>query len=178
MQVNITFRHAEPTEEYKTYVSDKLNKLKKYFDVVVDSHVILTHEKFRYTAEVIMNANGLRMNAKTEGPDFHTAIDGVFTKLDRQLSRYKEKVRGHKRMTPLEANTIRESVYSYESFAQETEPKIVQTGHYETHPKSVSDAVMEIDLTDKNFLVFTGDDGKVKVVYRREDGDYGLIEPE
>ena len=55
---------------------------------------------------------------------------------------------------------------------------MLQTEQYSTHPRSVDEAVMEIDLTEKAFLVFTDEDEKVKVVYRRDDGHYGLIEPE
>ncbi|TLN25721.1 ribosome-associated translation inhibitor RaiA, partial [bacterium] len=177
--VNITFRHTEPSDDLKGYVNEKLLKLKKYFDGATESHVILSQEKIRHMAEIVMNAGGLRLNAKYECADFHSAIDGVFAKLDRQLVRHKEKIKGHGgKAAAREKQPIRESVYDYESFEHSAGPKILKTEHYETHPKTIDEAVMEIDLTDKNFLVFTGDDGKVKVVYRRDDGDYGLIEPQ
>ncbi len=72
---------------------------------------------------------------------------------------------------------MREQVFAYESFEEEV-PRVIQTEHYTTHPMSVDEAVMEMDLTARPFLVFTAEDAKVKVVYRRDDGNYGLIDPE
>lgn len=178
MQVNITFRHVEPSDKIKEYALDKVQKLHKYFDGIVEGHVILSLEKIRHFAEFTLSANNIRMNAKDESGDFHSAIDGAIAKIERQLVRHKEKIKRHKGLTSRERHSMSEKVYAYESFTGETTPQIVQTEHYTSHPKSLDEAVMEIDLTDQQFLVFTDSDSKVKVVYRRPDGNYGLIEPE
>ena len=178
MQINITFRHVEPSEQLKEYCLEKLSRLHKYFDGMVEGHVILGLEKIRHVAEFTLSANSIRMNAKDESGDFHSAIDGAVAKIERQLVRHKEKIKRHKPHGARERRSMREQVYSYESFAGETGPLVVQTEHYTTHPKSLDEAVMEIDLTDQQFLVFTDSDNKVKVVYKRTDGNYGLIEPE
>jgi len=178
MHLNITFRHTDPSDALKEYTADKLGRLKKYFDGVVEGNVIFTQEKIRYEAEVTFSTNGLRLNAKFESTDFHSALDGVAGKMERQLVRYKEKIKRHKPMTNRERRSMKEQVYAYESFIEEGGPRIVQTEHYDSHRKSIDEAVMEIDLTDAPFLVFTDNDGMVKVVYRRADGNYGLIEPE
>lgn len=178
MQINITFRHVEPSETLKAYCLEKVEKLHKYFDGIVEGHVILGLEKIRHVAEFTLSANGIRMNAKDESGDFHSAIDGAVSKIERQLVRHKEKLKRHKPHGASERRAMREQVFSYDSFAGETAPLVVQTEHYTTHPKTLDEAVMEIDLTDQAFLVFTDSDNKVKVVYRRPDGNYGLIEPE
>lgn len=178
MQINITFRHVSPSETLKEYCLEKIQRLNKYFDGNVEGHVILGLEKIRHLAEFTLSANGLRMNAKEESGDFHSAIDGAIDKIERQLARHKEKVKRHKPHSVKERLPVREQVYSYESFAGESGPLVVQTEHYTMHPKTLDEAVMEIDLTDQNFLVFTDADNKVKVVYKRADGNYGLIEPE
>ncbi|MBI5014069.1 MAG: ribosome-associated translation inhibitor RaiA [Deltaproteobacteria bacterium] len=178
MQLNITFRHVDPSDALKTYASDKVDRLKKYFDGLVEGHVILSLEKIRHTAEVTLQANGIRVIAKGENSDFYSAVDNVAEKLERQLVRYKEKLKRHKPLTNRERRSLQEKVYAYESFQEEAAPRILQTDHYHTHPMSLDDAVMEMELADRPFLVFTDDDGRVKVVYRREDGHYGLIEPE
>ncbi len=177
MNLNITFRHAEPSDALKAYAVEKVERLRRYFDGLVEGHVILGQEKIRHTAEVTIQANGVRINAKDENVDFPTAIDGVVDKLERQLKRYKEKLKRHKPLSNRERRTLRERVYAYESFEEEL-PRIIQTDHYGADPRTVEEAVMEMDLAERSFGVFTGEDGRVKVVYRREDGHYGLIEPE
>lgn len=178
MNLNITFRHVEPSQSLKQHAREKVERLKKYFDGEVAGHVILGQEKIRHFAEVTLQANGFCVNAKEKNSDFFTAIDNVADKLERQLIRYKEKLKRHKPLTNRERRSLQERVYAYDSFEAEEVPLVIQTDHYATHPMSLDEAVMEMDLTDKKFLVFTGEDSHVKVVYRRDDGNYGLIEPE
>ncbi len=178
MNLNITFRHVEPSDALKEYATQKVQRLHKYFDGIVDGHIILGQEKIRHIAEVTLQANGIRINAKEENADFYTAIDNVVDKVERQLKRYKEKLKRKKPLRNREARMLRERVFAYESFEAEEAPRVIQTEHYATHPMSLDEAVMEMDLTNRPFLVFTDEDGRVKVVYRRDDGHYGLIEPE
>ena len=177
MNLNITFRHVDPSETTKSYATEKIGRLKRYFDGLVEGNVVLSQEKIRHLAEVTLQANGVRLVAKDETVDFHSAIDNVVDKLERQLKRYKEKLKRHKPLRNRERRSLQEKVYAYESFEEEA-PRVIQTEHYTTHPMSVEEAVMDMDLTDRPFLVFTDVDEKVKVVYRREDGNYGLIDPE
>lgn len=177
MNLSITFRHVEANDSVRSYAQDKVGRLKKYFDGLVEGHVVLSQEKIRHAAEVSLQANGVRINAKEENADFHTAIDNVVDKLERQLKRYKEKLKRHKPLSNRERRSLREQVYAYESFEEEA-PRVIQTEHYASHPMTVDEAVMEMDLSGRTFVVFTDEDSRVKVVYRREDGHYGLIEPE
>ncbi len=178
MQINITFRHVDPSDALKEYTLEKIQRFKKYFDGVVEGNVVLDLQKIRHLAEFTLNANGLRMNAKYESGDFHSAIDGAAAKIERQLARHKDKLKNHKPGSSRERRQLLEKVYSYESFETETGPAVVQTEHYDTHHKTIDEAVMEMDLTDQSFMVFTDEDDKVKVLYRRPDGNYGLIEPQ
>ncbi|NOY46232.1 MAG: ribosome-associated translation inhibitor RaiA [Deltaproteobacteria bacterium] len=183
MNLNITFRHAEPSDALKQYATEKVQRLHKYFDGIVDGHVVLTAEKIRHLAEVTLHANGTRIHAKEESTDFYSAVDNVVDKLERQLKRYKEKLKRHKPIRAREARAIQERVLAFvavegeEEGEEPTGPRVIQTEHYTSQPLSVEDAVMEMDLTDRAFLVFTDEDGQVKVLYRRDDGNYGLIEP-
>jgi len=177
MQINITFRHVEPSDALKIYAIEKVDRLKKYFEGLVEGHVIFSQEKIRHLSEVTLQANGIRVNAKEENSDFHSALDSVVDKLERQLVRYKEKIKRHKPLSNKERRSLQEKVYAYESFEEE-EPRVLQTDHYTTQPMSLDDAVMQLDLGNRPFIVFTDADNRVKVVYRRDDGHYGLIEPE
>jgi putative sigma-54 modulation protein len=177
MQLSITFRHVEPNDALKNYAMEKVDRLKKYFEGLVEGHVVFGLEKIRHTAEVTLQANGTRVNGKEENADFYSAIDNVVDKLERQLVRYKEKIKRHRPLTNRERRSLQEKVYAYESLVEEV-PRVIQTERYATHPMSLGEAVMELDLGDRPFLAFTDTDGRVKVVYRRPDGHYGLIEPE
>jgi putative sigma-54 modulation protein len=177
MNLNITFRHVEPNAALKNYAAEKVERLTKYFDGLVEGHLVLGVEKIRHMAEVTLRANGLRINAREENADFYSAIDNVVDKLERQLVRYKEKLKRHKPLTSRERRGVQEKVYAYESFEEET-PRVIQTEHYATEPMSVDEAVMQMDLTGRPFVVFIDEDDRAKVVYRRDDGHYGLIEPE
>lgn len=176
MNLNITFRHMDPSQTTKDYAIEKIGRLKRYFDGLVEGNIVFSQEKIRHQAEVTLLVNGVRINAKDETVDFHTAIDNVVDKLERQLKRFKEKLKRHKPLRNRERRGLQETVYAYESFEEEI-PRVIQTEHYDTHPLSVEEAVMEMDLSDRSFLVFTDVDEKVKVLYRREDGNYGLIDP-
>lgn len=177
MQINITFRHVEPSDALKSYAIEKVDRLKKYFDGLVEGHVIFSQEKIRHLSEITLQGNGIRVNAKEENADFHSALDSVVDKLERQLVRYKEKIKRHKPLTNKERRSFKEKVYAYESLG-EAELRVLQTDHYATQPMSLDDAVMQLDLGNRPFIVFTDADNRVKVVYRRDDGHYGLIEPE
>ncbi len=183
MNLNITFRHAEPSDALKQYAAEKIQRLHKYFDGIVDGHIVLTAEKIRHLAEVTIHANGTRIHAKEESTDFYSAVDNVVDKVERQLKRYKEKIKRHKPIRAREARAIQERVLAFvpaeggEAGEEPTSPRVIQTEHYTSQPLSVEDAVMEMDLTDRSFLVFMDEDGHVKVLYRRDDGNYGLIEP-
>ena len=96
MKISVTFRNAEGENWQKEYVEERLEKLKKYIDNPVDARVILSVEKFRNTAEINLTANGLNINSKEEEKDMHLAIDNAIEKIERQLKKHKEKIRGFK----------------------------------------------------------------------------------
>ncbi len=95
MQVSITGRHVELTDALKQYVEEKLQHLKHSFDQVVAVHVVLSVEKFRHRCEVTIQANRLNIHASHETDDMYASIDGVVDKLNRQLKRYRAKMRKH-----------------------------------------------------------------------------------
>ena len=99
-------------------------------------------------------------------------------KIERQLRRHKERIKKHKPRTNNSTTTLEETIYSSESFESESEPTVVKMENYFAKPMSVDEAVMQIDLLHQDFLVFTNaSNNSVSVIYRRKDGNYGLIEP-
>ena len=180
MRINVTFRHMETSEPVRSYVEDKLPKVKKYIDEPVEAQVVLSVEKkIRHKAEVSLTAKGITIKATDETADMYAAIDGVLDKLDRQLKRYKDKIKKHKPLSGRERR-VEKTVYTAESIDEaHPEPSIIKSDSFQVKPMSVDEAVMQMDLLEKEFLVFTdASSEEINVVYRRKDGNYGLIVPQ
>ncbi|BEH10114.1 MULTISPECIES: ribosome hibernation-promoting factor, HPF/YfiA family [Geobacter] len=179
MQITTTFRHMEQSEALKSYASEKLERVKKYIDEPITAQVFLTVEKIRHTAEVTLTAKGVTIKAAEETNDMYAALDAVIDKIERQLRRYKERLKEHKPSADNRALEIQKSVVTAESIEQRTEPVVIRSKTISIKPMSVEEAVMQMDLLHKDFLVFTDAATEaINVVYRRKDGNYGLIEPQ
>ncbi len=176
MRISLTFRNTEGENWQKEYVDERLNKIKKYIDRPMDVHAILSVEKFRNVVEVNMIADGLNINAKEEAKDMRLAIDNAVDKIERQLKRHKEKIRGHKtNMTRAEGIlAISGEVGEGE---EEQETKLVETRKVVLKPMSLEDAMMEMDVSRQRFIIYRDSSSEsVSLIYRRDDGNYTLIE--
>jgi putative sigma-54 modulation protein len=176
MKISLTFRNTEGEGWQKEYVDERLNKMNKYIDRPVDTHVILSVEKFRNVAEVNMIADGLNINAKEEAKDMHLAIDNAIEKIERQLKKHKEKMRGHKtNLTRAEGITAIGAMS--EEMDEEPETKLVETRKVVLKPMSLDDAVMEMDVSKQRFIIYRDSSSEnVSLIYRRDDGNYTLIQ--
>ena len=96
MRIDITARHFELTKALEDHVQDGLWTLKKYFDRLINAHVILSVEKYRQIAEITLKVSGLTLASKEESDDMYTSIDHALDKLERQVKRYKQKLQNHK----------------------------------------------------------------------------------
>ena len=179
MRINVTFRHMETSEPVRNYVEEKLIKVKKYIDEPVEAQVVLSVEKIRHKAEVSLGAKGITIKASEETSDMYAAIDGVLDKLHRQLKRYKDKIKKHKPLSGRDRR-VEKTIFTAESIDEgHDEPSIIKSDSFHVKPMSVDEAVMQMDLLDKEFLVFTDSSSdEINVVYRRKDGNYGLIVPQ
>lgn len=180
MQIAVTFRHMESSDPVRDYVEEKLAKVKKYIDEPIDAQVVLSvQKKIHHRAEVTMVAKGLTMKSAEEKDDMYAAIDLMVDKIERQLKKYKEKLKEHKGSDAIQRR-VDKSVISASSFDEGNgTPEIIRSHSFFVKPMSVEEAVMQMDLLDKDFLVFTDDRSEeMNVVYRRKDGNYGLIVPQ
>lgn len=113
MQILITARHVQVTEDVRSYVRDKANKLPRYYDRIHEIEVILDHESEQFSAEMIVRADHKQtLIAHETGPDTFVLIDTITSRLERQLKKLKEKRRNHKhdgKITPLEEKEEEES---------------------------------------------------------------------
>ena len=179
MQITTTFRHIEPSDALKSYAEEKLERVRKYIDEPITAQVFLTVEKIRHSADVTITAKGITIKASEETSDMYAAIDMVLDKIERQLQRYKERLKEHKPSAESTERLFQKSIVEAENIETRSEPIIVKSSTFSIKPMSVDEAVMQMDLLHKDFLVFTNAvDDAINVIYRRKDGNFGLIEPE
>jgi putative sigma-54 modulation protein len=172
MQTSVTFKNLDPSDHLKAYVSDKLNRFDKYLYNPGEASVVLSVEKFRHIAEVNIVGDRLTINGKEETEDMYSAIDMVLDKLEKQIKKNKQKVRERR------AGKGKSKPAMAEPIAMEDDEQQVMIQNIEFKPMDVDEAIMQMDLVENNFLVFTNArSDRVNVLYRRKDGHYGLIQP-
>lgn len=184
MNVTITGRRVEVTDALRAYIENGLAKVRHHFDKVIDVNVVLDVEKHRHIAEVNVHTNGLRMHGKEVSSDMYASVDAVLQKLDRQVRKYKDRINQHQ---PRHAREVRDYHHHIiERVLEEDRGESLDVTHRVVHrekltmkPMNVEEALMQLDLIDDAFLVFSNaDTQQVNVLYARDDGTYGLIEPQ
>jgi putative sigma-54 modulation protein len=176
----VTFRHVEPSESVKEYAREKVGKIQKYLDGPIEANVTLGVEKHRHEADVVIIANGLKIHGQETTGDLFSAIDLVMDKLDKQVKRYRDKLKnvGRGAKKGMESVAIKVDVFEAESMADE-QPTVIKTQRLTAKPMDVDEAAMQLDLSRDDFLVFLNSRTEVlNVIYRRADGNFGLIEPQ
>ncbi len=173
MQINVTFRHMDHSDELKDYINDRFARLKKYSDSPMNVNVVLTAEKFRKTAEVVITGDGIRAAAKQEHDDLRAAIDLVLDKIERQLKKFREKVKSRRtsgqNITPPPAAPAHEA---------EEADQVITIQKINPKPMSIEEAADQLQINGKGFLAFiNADTNRVNVIYWRKDGGLGLLEP-
>lgn len=179
MQIAVTFRHMEVSNPIREYAEEKVSRVKKFIDEPIDAQVVLSvAKKIRHKAVVTLTARGITIKGSEETGDMYAAIDAVVDKIERQLKRYREKIKEHKPHSGKERK-ISKAVLVAESVDEfHPEPEIIHTESFNVKPMAVEEAVMQMNLMHRAFLVFTeASTEEVNVVYMRKDGNYGLIVP-
>lgn len=184
MQVTVTFRNIEATDALRRYADAKLNRaVSKYFRRPLEGHVVLAVSKRRHSAEITVMADRMTLNAKEETGDLYSAIDLAVDKIERQAKKRKTKRSVHKSGASAPRPGATETGVLPEPEGQTGEraapPAVVRTERVAAKPMSVEEAVMQLEVSTNEFLVFRNAVNEtVNVLYRRKDGNYGLIEPD
>ncbi len=180
MQVTMTFRHMEQSDALKAYAEEKLERVTKYIDSPINVQVYFSVEKkIRHIVEIVINSKGISTKASEATHDMYAAIDAVIDKIERQLVRYKEKIKAHKPNGDEHGRQLSKRIFEADSIEASTDSVVIKTTTETAKPMSVEEAVMQMDLLHKDFIVFTdADSSEINVLYRRKDGNYGLIEPQ
>jgi len=174
MQVSVTFRNMDPSETLKAYSSEKCLRLSKYVSKPTDIHVVLAKQKYRSRAEIKITHGGVVMKGAENGEDMYSSIDLALDKVERQLRKLKDKRREHRSSQSV---TVRHGIVSHELAGDEEGARIVNSEEFSAKPMSIDEAVMQMDVANNDFLVFINSSTQeVNVIYKRRDGDVGLIE--
>lgn len=175
MQTSVTFKNLDPSDNLKTYVTDKLNRFDKLLDNPAEASVVLSVEKFRHIAEINIIGDRLNINGREETNDMYPAIDMVLDKLEKQIKRGKQKIRNRRAGAKTKGLDM---AFPEVAAGGGDRTREILVENIEYKPMDVDEAVMQMDLIDDNFLVFTdARTERVNVLYRRKNGDYGLIQP-
>lgn len=171
MKLNVIGRKLNVYEETKTLIAKKLEKLDKFFAEEGEATVTLSRKRGVSTIEVTINAGGTLFRSEQDADDFRAALDRCVDIIERQIR--KNKTRLAKRLR----NTVVPDMVAF-SEEEEDEELLIRTKEFSVKPMSVDEAILQMNLLGHDFYVYADDgDGKIHVVYRRKDGNYGLIIP-
>jgi putative sigma-54 modulation protein len=180
--VKVTGRHVSITEAIKNYAHSKVEHLHLDYPRIIEAHVILDVEKHRHFAEIILHCtNHITIESSHETDDMYASIDGVAAKTAQQMRKYKTKILRNHRPRGQSIRHIEEQVlHIEESFheVEESEPSVIKTERYPVKPMYVDEAVLQIEMSNRQFVVFlNAKTEKVNILYRRKGDGFGLIEP-
>lgn len=207
MKVHFTGRQVDISQAMKDFVTEKLDRISRYWTSVEGVNVTLSVEKYRHIAEISVQGKPFSLNGVEVTNDMYASVGAVMDKLERQAKKQKEKLwdrkkrRGNKEAIRQQLDTLgpegaegeaehgeemalegaeeeSEEAESSTGHADPSSPRVVRTHSFEVKPMSVEEAVLSLGGSRREFVVFrNADSEKVNVLYRRSDGDFGLIEP-
>jgi putative sigma-54 modulation protein len=195
MQLSTTFRHMDASQAVREYAADKLEKIRKYFNKdPIHAHAVFSVERgFHHVADLnITLPSGIVINAKETTEDMYSSIDLAAARIERQVRKWKDKIRDHKPHGG-PSTSVREMVITAEEVEPQPQPpvteppsttvtavagyNVIKDERFTARSMTVEDAVMQMNLLGDELLVFTdATSGRTVVLYRRKDGNYGLIE--
>lgn len=173
MVINVTARNTTIRDSFKTSLEKKLSKLNRFFDESTAANVIVIHESGRETVEVMIKADNMLYRSEKTTGDRLDSLDMVVDALFRQIVKNKNKLEKRLKKAAFEPG------FDYEFVGSEDSYKVVKSKKFTVKPMDVEEAILQMNLIGHNFYMFrNSDSGDICVVYRRKDGDYGLLEPE
>lgn len=195
--IHVTGRNVMVTEAMKDYAIDKVSKVERFTDRIIDVHVTMDIQRIEHRVDIVIKVGSVLIKSHAVTDDMYASIDKAVEKLQRQLRRYKQKLTDH-HARPLEVVDMRVNVLRNptdleldeinDAIEDETAKRAAGTFHKheivaeETMPLKVltlDEAVMKMDLSGDHFLLFREESSRsLQVIYRRDDGNYGLVHPE
>jgi len=177
MELQIIGKNVQLVPEVRHYIERKLSKLGRHLPNITESKVEVSEEKTkspqqRFVVQVTIETRGTLLRGENKGENLLEAIDKVVTTMDRQIEHYKGKLYDKRR-----GGSFARSEFSEK--AETTPPSVVKVKRFAVKPMSVAEAIDQMELLGHDFfLFFNADNEELNLLYRRKDGNYGLIEPE
>ena len=174
MKISYTAKNYNISEKFKEILEKKLNKLEKYFDDDVTVKVNCIEQAKQNKLELTINSKGMFFRSEVSSDNMYNNIDLALPKIEKQIVK-----QGSKFKTKLKKDAFLTNEFMFIDAVEEPKstPKLVKTKKFELDPLTVEDAEAYMEALDHNFYVFLNEKNqKVCVVYKRNDGDYGVIE--
>ena len=175
MNVLVKGTNLEVTRSMREYARKKVAKIGKFFAKnSLSAQITMGMERGMHVVDVTVQLKDLLLRGEEKANDIYVSIDGAIDKIERQILKFKTKIN---RRPHTENTVVAPSLPEIEEVLDE--PRILKTKRFAIKPMSVQEAIMQMDLLGHDFYVFSNaETEEVNVVYRRKDGNYGLIEPE
>jgi len=181
LPIKVTGRHVSITPAIKDYAEKKIEGLHLDYPKIIEALVILNVEKYRQSAEIVLVCNNhITIEATAETDDMYASIDQVISKIAQQMRKYKTKIMRQHRPRKQMVQHFDEQVLSIDGFDdhEESVPTVIHSEKYPVKPMFVDEAVLQLEMSSRQFVVFlNAKSEKVNVLYRRKGQDFGLIEP-
>ena len=181
MELIIKGRNMEVTDRLRDYVDQKIGRLDRYLPTITEAWVELSMEgtraaQDRQVCQVTVRSNGVILRAEERSEDMFYSIDTVLDKMYRQIARYKGRRENRWRGAGMKVEPL---PLDFDDELEDEASAIVRTKRFPMRPMHAEEAVEQMELLGHDFFVFfNADEGEVNVLYRRKDGDFGLLQPE
>ena len=172
MKIIIVGRKCSVSDSFKQRIEKKLSKFERLFDADAEANVTITVEKNRQIVEVTIKTNYMLFRAEQSAMEMETALDNVIDALGRQIRKNKTKLQ-----KKMHEGAFKN--FAYENFEEEKEFNIVKSKKFSVKPLDIEEAILQMNLLGHEFFMFrNANTNEVNVVYKRKDGNYGVLEPE
>ena len=178
MKVTVIGKNIEVTPALKDMIEKKISKLDRYFDEEVKARATLAVQKNNQIVEVTIPFNGVVLRVEETTDDMYKSIDQVETKLERKIRKQKTKLT-RRNNESLRYSAINEMAFDEVRIDEDEENKIVRTKSFMVKPMHEEEAILQMELVGHSFFVYQdANSNKINVIYKRKDGQYGVLEPE
>jgi len=170
MKIKIAGRHTDASPALRDYVIEKTEALERFFDRIISVDVVLSVEKERQIADFHAHLTNRKLiTAREESTDMYASIDKAIDRMKRQLVKFKDQLHDVR---------VANNVPGTEETEEVEERQIIRSEAYFPKPMTADEAALQLEAIEKDFLVFVdADTDLVSIIYRRNDGNFGLIEP-
>lgn len=174
MSINFTARHTQITPGIEEYCEKRVRSLEKVLGQKISVDIILSVEKYRHKVEINVKIKRALLNAVEETDDMMSSLGLAFDNIEKRIKKEREKLRERKRRKIKEKDILSPPVE-----AEESQRRVIRSRDYSLKPMSIEEAFLQFDLENKEVFLFRklGSE-KWAAIYRRKDGNYGLVEPE